>query len=165
MKSTLNQNKQKSGHLVVIKELNNWLIFIIEIDEDNLSLSLGPSDMSFTDYVQEGWRRAGLKDPKVPPEWFKTTSESFIWTPEPSLHNEEEGEKFFYLDNESVDIRGSIQVSFRKNSLVMFCSELLAQEIKSESEQVVTKWWQRQSKIKKTIWKFDIGLSYAHWGN
>ena len=107
--------------------------------------------MSFTDYVQEGWRRAGLKDPKVPKEWFKTKSEAFIWTPEPSLHNEYEGEKFFYLDNESVDIRGSIQVSLRKNSLVMFCSELLAQEIKSESEQVVTKWWQRQNKIKKTF--------------
>ena len=36
------------------------------MDEDNLSLSLGPSDMSFTDYVQEGWRRANLRDAKVP---------------------------------------------------------------------------------------------------
>ena len=124
----------------------------IDKDQNDLKLSLAPEHLSFSEFVQEGWRRAGLRDPKVPEEWFKSKSQSFIWTPSKSLYNEDEGEKFFYLDNESVDIRGPIQVNLLKDKIIMFCDSNQAQEIRhSEEEKVVKKWWQKSSLIKKSV--------------
>ena len=124
----------------------------IDKAENDLKLSLAPEHLSFSEFVQEGWRRAGLRDPKVPEEWFKSKSQSFIWTPSKSLYNEDEGEKFFYLDNESVDIRGPIQVNLLKDKIIMFCDSNQAQEIRhSEEEKVVKKWWQKSSLIKKSV--------------
>ena len=133
-----------------LEENFNGCELTIDKAENDLKISLGPENLSFTDYVQEGWRRVGLKNPQVPLEWLKASSQSFIWTPSESLNS---GENFFYLDNESVDIRGPIQVNLVKDKLIMFCEQNQAQEIKHEEEQkVVKKWWQQKSSgIKKSI--------------
>jgi acylglycerol kinase len=120
-------------------------------DQKLLKISLGPDELSFSDYVQEGWHREQSVEQKVPTEWFKQEAPAILWHPDSSLDSEEDiNERFFYLDNESVDIKGPLEISLIPDKVVLFCSETARKDLKAEkSEQ---KWWQRNvSKLPMTV--------------
>jgi len=113
-----------------------------------LTLSLGPSldELSFIDYVKEGWRREQLQDSSnlVPKDWLKTeNSDTFLWHPDESLKSQDDQERFLFLDNESIDIQGPIQISMLPEKIIMFCSPSVSKELKSTSSNSVIskKWW------------------------
>ena len=73
--------------------------------------SLGPNELSFIDYVKEGWRREQLQDSSnlVPKEWLKTeNSDTFLWHPNESLKSQDDQERFLFMDSESIDIQGKV---------------------------------------------------------
>jgi len=111
-----------------------------------MTLSLGPNELSFIDYVKEGWRREQLQDSSnlVPKEWLKTeNSDTFLWHPNESLKSQDDQERFLFMDSESIDIQGSIQVSILPEKIIMFCSPSVSKELKSTSSNSVIskKWW------------------------
>lgn len=95
-----------------------------------------------SEFVQEGWRREQQLD-SVPKSWLKADDfDALLWKPQLSE------DKFFYLDNESIDLRpGTYQISLLPEKLVFFCSPELRQEVKQEQEKGPKKWYQ-SSKVK-----------------
>ena len=73
--------------------------------------SLGPNELSFIDYVKEGWRREQLQDSSnlVPKDWLKTeNSDTILWHPDASLTSQDDQERFLFMDSESIDIQGKV---------------------------------------------------------
>lgn len=98
-----------------------------------MTLSLGPNEMSFAEFVREGWRREQQLQDTVPESWLKRSNcQTFLWHPDlealkKNMKNPEE-DKYFYLDGESVEILGGpLQISCIPQKVVMFCSQAISQ--------------------------------------
>ena len=117
-----------------------------------IRMSFGPDQLTFSEFVQEGWRRASQPiDLHVPNDWFQQNANAILWQPDSSLINDDDdsetnNDKCFYLDGESVDIRGPMEVSILPQKIVLFCGQDLAKDLKnsdSKNSSNDRKWWQR----------------------
>jgi len=135
-----------SGCELSLQSSNNFPLSKDEKSSSKMALSLGPNELSFMDYVREGWRREQVEDSmdSVPKDWLKTgDSDTFLWHPHESLTSQEDDqERFLFMDSESIDIQGPIQVSMLPDKIVMFCSPSITKEVKSTTSSVISKkWW------------------------
>ncbi len=137
------------GCEITIESMNNFAL-TSDTEAAILKVSLGPEDsLEFTDFVSEGWRRERTKASSVVPEsWLKfDAARSVMWHPDPSLNSVEDDEKFFYLDNEGVDIKGSLELSLLPEKIVMFCSSRNVrggtESQNNQNPDSDKKWWQR----------------------
>lgn len=108
-----------------------------------LTLSLGPEELKFWDFVREGYRRENDQN-DLP--WPHQVANAVRLSPKFATE-ETEKTRFFSLDNESVEFDGPLQVSLIKDYLVMFCSDLARLPITRDpaTPSGSGKWWQSQS--------------------
>jgi len=107
------------------------LVFLLNGEGKNSETGIdlyasSPEQLAMSDFVSEGWSRTYNKRQLPPAEWlFRSGLESVRWNPDFSNDDDTspEDEKFFYLDNEPIEIRGSIQITRLAEKLRMFCSE------------------------------------------
>ena len=123
-----------------------------------IRMSFGPDQLTFTEFVQEGWRRASQPiNLHVPNDWFQQKANAILWQPDSSLINNDDNsdttnDKCFYLDGESVDIRGPMEVSILPQKIVLFCGQDLAKDLKNSDTNNSSndrKWWQRTTTISR----------------
>ncbi len=120
---------------------------------DELEIVLGPDGVGFSDFVGEGWRRekgrsARWDSEKEEKGWRRFTAQALRVKPREDFGREGEGETYFYLDRENVEMRGDVELTLLPERLVMFCSEVVTaavkeEEEKEEEERKNKKWWQQ----------------------
>ena len=110
-----------------------------------LSVELGPSQMSFSDFVREGYRRETGADEELS-QWEKRETTSLRF--HPSTDTYEEKERSFHLDRENIEVHGPLEVTLLKDKITMFCSEEATRPLPKAPEQVSSssassngKWW------------------------
>lgn len=127
-----------------------------------LTVSIGPQEMIFTDFVREGCRRQLNNSTHfVPPTqghgdngWRSYSDLLAVKWNLPSASQETEGsnldDKSFYLDNETIEMHGGFEVTMLTDKLKMFCTEALHIPytfIDGTQDNSQKKWWQRKSNI------------------
>ena len=100
--------------------------------DNNITLNLRPEEVNLTDFVSEGWDREYNgrfvpREPGVPVEAVR-------WSPDFESANDED-DKFFYVDNEAVEIMGPVELTLISKKLRMFCSKDLQDPV-PETEKV-----------------------------
>lgn len=132
--------------------------------EGRLDVVLGPEELGFSDFVGEGWRRErGESSPlhctsrqkaedslegQEDQAWRRIKTQSLRLFPG-FEKTEEEKERYFYLDRESVEVKGPIELTLLPKKLVMFCSQACQAEVLPDDESLSSrlnqKWWQKSS--------------------
>ena len=112
-----------------------------------LSVELGPNEMSFSDFVREGYRReteAERPEDEDNP-WQVREATTLRLYPDPELYQDKE--KHFYLDRENIEVRGPLEISLLPDRITMFCSEGAVRPLPREEEArpatnaTTGKWW------------------------
>lgn len=132
------------GSEITIQTGNNFSM-TSEPSRPFLSLTFGPDNISFTDFVAEGWRRQRNKNlsNNFPETWKTEDARVIKWTPDPQIFDGNK-ERFFNMDGEVIDMKGSMKVSLIPGAILMFCSpESCYKYEKPEEVKVATKWWRK----------------------
>lgn len=126
-----------------------------DCSEGKMTLSLGPNEMSFNEFVREGWRREQQLLDIVPDSWLKRSNcQTFLWHPnlEALKKNNPDEDKYFYLDSESVEILGGpLQISCIPQKVVMFCSRSISAKPNQPQhhQESPKKWYLKQHMIQQ----------------
>lgn len=131
------------GPEMTMESANNHPL-TVEQEETRLKLYMAPDEVEFQDFIQEGWKRERNSQHQTPAEWQKEEDCSAIrWYPDESIQGKETEEKYFFLDNEGVEIKGALEVSVIPDKMVVFCSKENQRAWNKEKDTHDKKWWQR----------------------
>ena len=128
-----------------------------------LQATLGPRDNGIQSFITQAWRRQWNNTMYYQPSKTKESDNegwrifpelsSLKWSPsETDLSNDNSGDvKYFYVDGESIELHGGMQVTMLPSHLRMFCTDSLHiplapinYDVQSDLQK---KWWQRKSNI------------------
>jgi hypothetical protein len=116
-------------------------------EEKSLELVLGPKELTFSEFASEGWaRETGRSDGgALADKWTWLNASALRLKPDKQL---EDAGRCFSLDDESVELKGPLQITLLPNKVVMFCSESLQKEVQRSEEPSKgdKKWWQSRGK-------------------
>lgn len=116
-----------------------------------LTVSLGPDEVSFSEFVRLGWRRENVRPGACgvaaagEEGWTSKSAPALRFRPSQYFDSRED---VFHLDGEEIDIRGPVEISLLPERIVMFCGAEAQRLVESsdESHAVDTrKWWQRST--------------------
>uniref|UniRef100_A0A0K2THD1 Acylglycerol kinase, mitochondrial n=1 Tax=Lepeophtheirus salmonis TaxID=72036 RepID=A0A0K2THD1_LEPSM len=94
----------------------------LEAKETNhmLKLRLGPKSLNFLDFVHEGWSRE--KNNSYTEDLYSNYVTKAVTFNAGKMKRDDSGVKFS-LDNESIELRGGLEISILPNKVLMFCSK------------------------------------------